>query len=54
MALNRRTFLQVSGLAGLAATLSACGSGILPEPDVTAAAFGTNATGTVSAARTIA
>src|SRR3954463_9053208 len=48
MALNRRTFLQVSGLAGLAATLPACGSGILPEPDVTAAAFGTNATGTVT------
>src|SRR3954447_15583831 len=48
MALNRRTFLQVSGLAGLAATLPACGSGILPEPDVTVGAFGTNATGTVT------
>jgi multiple sugar transport system substrate-binding protein len=48
MAMDRRTFLQVSGLAGLAATLPACGSGILPEPDVTVAAFGTNATGTVT------
>jgi multiple sugar transport system substrate-binding protein len=48
MAMDRRTFLQLSGLAGLAAALPACGSGILPEPDVTAAAFGTNATGTVT------
>src|SRR3954471_24652012 len=48
MAMDRRRFLQVSGLAGLAATLPACGSGILPEPDVTAAAFGTNSTGTVT------
>src|SRR3954462_7455952 len=48
MALNRRTFLRVSGLAGLAATLPACGSRVLPRPDVTVAAFGTDATGTVT------
>jgi multiple sugar transport system substrate-binding protein len=48
MELKRREFLQVSGLAGLAAALSGCGSGILAEPDVTAGGFGENATGTVT------
>ena len=48
MALGRRQFLQLSGLAALSAALPACGSGILPEPDVAAAGFGENATGTVT------
>jgi multiple sugar transport system substrate-binding protein len=48
MALKRREFLQMSALAGLAATLPACGSGILAEPDVTAAGFGEAANGTVT------
>jgi multiple sugar transport system substrate-binding protein len=47
MALERRTFLQLSGLAGLAA-LSGCGSGILAEPDVMSGGFGQTATGTVT------
>ena len=48
MALKRREFLQISAFAGLAATLPACGSGILDEPDVTAAGFGEAASGTVT------
>jgi multiple sugar transport system substrate-binding protein len=47
MALGRREFLQLSGLVGLSA-VSGCGSGLLPEPDVTKAGFGENATGTVT------
>lgn len=47
MALGRRQFLQLTGLAALAAALPACGTGPLPEPDVTAAGFGENASGTV-------
>jgi multiple sugar transport system substrate-binding protein len=48
MALGRREFLQISGLAGVSAALSACGSGVLKEPDVTADGFGEGATGTVT------
>jgi multiple sugar transport system substrate-binding protein len=48
MALRRREFLQLSGLAGLSAALSACGSGLLDEPDVGRAGFGENASGTVT------
>jgi multiple sugar transport system substrate-binding protein len=48
MALKRREFLQLSALAGMAATLPACGSGILPEPDVATTGFGENASGTVT------
>ena len=48
MALGRRQFLQLSGLAALSAALPACGSGILPEPDVTTAGFGETASGTVT------
>src|SRR3954467_12109965 len=47
MVMERRAFLQLSGLAGLAA-LSGCGSGILAEPDVMSQGFGTTATGTVT------
>jgi multiple sugar transport system substrate-binding protein len=47
MALGRRRFLQLSGLAALSAALPACGSGVLPEPDVGVAGFGENASGTV-------
>ncbi len=47
MALGRREFLQLSGLVGLSA-VSGCGSGLLPEPDVTKVGFGENATGTVT------
>jgi multiple sugar transport system substrate-binding protein len=48
MALGRRQFLQICGLAGLAAGLPACSSGLLPEPDVSAAGFGRDATGVVT------
>ena len=48
MALTRRELLRACGLTGLAATLSACGSGVLAEPDVTAAGFGEAASGTVT------
>jgi multiple sugar transport system substrate-binding protein len=48
MALARRQFLQVCGLAGLSAGLSACGSGLLAEPAVTTAGFGQDATGVVT------
>jgi multiple sugar transport system substrate-binding protein len=48
MALRRREFLQLSGLVGLSAAASACGSGLLAEPDVTKAGFGENASGTVT------
>jgi multiple sugar transport system substrate-binding protein len=48
MTLRRREFLQLSGLVGLAGALSACGSGLLDEPDVTKAGFGENASGTVT------
>jgi multiple sugar transport system substrate-binding protein len=48
MALGRRDFLQICGLAGLSAALPACGSGVLEEPEVTTAGFGENATGTVT------
>jgi multiple sugar transport system substrate-binding protein len=49
MTLGRRQFLQLSGLAALAAAaLPACGSAILAEPDVSAAGFGQNASGTVT------
>ena len=47
MVMERRAFLQLSGLAGLAA-LSGCGSGILAEPDVMSGGFGETATGTVT------
>jgi multiple sugar transport system substrate-binding protein len=46
--MERRQVLQLSGLAALSAALPACGSAILPEPDVTAAGFGENASGTVT------
>jgi len=46
MALRRRDFLKIAGLGAAGALLPACGS-TLPEPDVTAAGFGTDATGTV-------
>jgi multiple sugar transport system substrate-binding protein len=39
--MRRRELLQIGGLAGLAATLDACGSGVLPEPDFAAAPTGT-------------
>jgi multiple sugar transport system substrate-binding protein len=48
MALGRRQFLQISGLAGLTAALPACGSGQLKEPDVRTTGFGDDATGTVT------
>jgi multiple sugar transport system substrate-binding protein len=48
MTLRRRDFLRLSGLAGLSAALSGCGSALLAEPDVTKAGFGRNATGTVT------
>jgi multiple sugar transport system substrate-binding protein len=48
MALTRRNFLRISGLAGVAGTLSACGSGILAEPNLAAPGFGETATGTVT------
>lgn len=48
MALARRQFLQVCGLAGLSAGLPACGSGLLAEPAVTANGFGEDATGVVT------
>jgi multiple sugar transport system substrate-binding protein len=48
MALERRQFLQLSGLAALSSALSACGSAILPEPDVRTPGFGDNASGTVT------
>ena len=48
MALERRQVLQLSGLAALSTALSACGSAILPEPDVTTAGFGESASGTVT------
>jgi multiple sugar transport system permease protein len=35
--LRRRDFLALSGLVGLSAAVSACGSGVLKEPDVTRA-----------------
>ena len=47
MELGRRHFLQLSGLAALSAALPACGSAVLPEPDVTTAGFGENGSGTV-------
>ncbi|MEZ0165941.1 sugar ABC transporter substrate-binding protein [Kineococcus sp. LSe6-4] len=46
MELHRRTLLALGGIAGLSALLPSCASQ-LPEPDVTAAGFGQNATGTV-------
>jgi hypothetical protein len=46
--LRRRDFLARSGLVGPSAAVSACGSGVLKEPDVTRAAFGTDAEGTVT------
>jgi multiple sugar transport system substrate-binding protein len=48
MTLSRRDLLRIGGLAGLTAVLPACGSGQLPEPDVQAAGFGEDATGTVT------
>jgi len=48
MALTRREFLRLTAVAGLAAALPACGTGILPEPDVHAAGFGQTAGGTVT------
>nr|WP_296067030.1 extracellular solute-binding protein [uncultured Actinoplanes sp.] len=46
--MRRRELLQIAALAGLTATLDACGSGVLAEPDITQAGFGTNAEGTVT------
>jgi ABC-type glycerol-3-phosphate transport system substrate-binding protein len=46
--MRRREFLQLSGLLGLSAAVYGCGSGVLPEPDVTSHGFGENASGTVS------
>jgi multiple sugar transport system substrate-binding protein len=48
MGLSRRDALRIAGLAGLTAALPACGSGLLPEPDVEAAGFGEEASGTVT------
>jgi multiple sugar transport system substrate-binding protein len=48
MGLRRRDLLQLSALAGLGLTLPACGSGVLDEPDVEAAGFGEDASGTVA------
>ncbi len=48
MTLRRRDFLALSGLVGLSAAVSACGSGVLEEPDVSRAGFGTDAAGTVT------
>jgi multiple sugar transport system substrate-binding protein len=45
---RRRDLLQIAALAGLTATLDACGSGVLAEPDIARAGFGTNAEGTVT------
>jgi hypothetical protein len=38
--LRRRDFLALSGLVGLSAAVSACGSGVLKKPDVTRAVLG--------------
>ncbi|WP_432494675.1 ABC transporter substrate-binding protein [Kineococcus auxinigenes] len=46
MVLPRRNVLGLGGLAALSALLPSCAS-TLPEPDVTAAGFGQDATGTV-------
>lgn len=46
MNLRRRQFLGLAGLAAVGAALSGCSSA-LPEPDVTAAGFGEDATGTI-------
>ncbi len=46
--LTRRNFLQISALAGLAAALPACSTGILPEPNVSKPGFGEDASGTVT------
>ena len=47
MARTRREFLALAALAGVAPALAACGSGVLPEPDVAAPGFGQDATGTL-------
>ena len=48
MGVRRRDVLRLSALAGLTATLPACTSGLLPEPDVARAGFGEDAAGTVT------
>jgi multiple sugar transport system substrate-binding protein len=46
--LQRRELLQIAALAGLIPALDACGAGLLREPDVAEAGFGTDAEGTVT------
>jgi multiple sugar transport system substrate-binding protein len=48
MGLRRRDVLQIAALAGLIPALDACGAGLLAEPDVARAGFGTDARGTVT------
>jgi multiple sugar transport system substrate-binding protein len=48
MGLRRRDVLQIAALAGLIPALDACGAGLLAEPDVARAGFGTDAHGTVT------
>ena len=48
MELRRREVLRLLAAAGLTAALPACGSGLLAEPDVAAAGFGEDASGTVT------
>jgi multiple sugar transport system substrate-binding protein len=48
MGLRRREMLQIAALAGLIPALDACGAGLLAEPDVARAGFGTDAQGTVT------
>ncbi len=48
VALSRRRFLHLSGMATLSVALPGCGSQILPEPDITTAGFGEDATGSLS------
>jgi multiple sugar transport system substrate-binding protein len=48
MGLTRRDALRIAALGGLTAALPGCGSGLLAEPDVQAAGFGEDASGTVT------